>query len=280
MKTTATDFIPDQAVIREIIKENEQIRTFRLELVNKRKRFTFLPGQFLMLSIPHCGEAAISISSSPMELPLIDLSIRKAGLLTTAVHSMQAGDQVGIRGPFGHPFPVNDFVDRNLLIVAGGIGLAPLKGVIEYSIFQQELGEESVQGITLLYGSRTPADIAFQKAINRWQDKGVDCRLTVDEADSKWPGAVGLVTELLSDCPVTAQTTALVCGPPIMIRFVIARLSEMGCTDQNIFTTLERHMKCGMGICGHCHLDGKLVCVDGPVFTLTQLKSMDVMELA
>ena len=272
-------FIPRQAVIREVIKQNEQIRTFRLELLDKTSPFTFLPGQFVMLSVPHLGEAAISISSSPTALPRIDLSIRRAGKLTAAVHGMKAGEQVGIRGPFGKPFPVHGFTGRNLLFVAGGIGLAPLKGVIDYCLFQKELEEESVQEMTLLYGSRTPGDIAFQEAINRWQEQGVDCRLTVDEADSKWQGPVGLVTDLLDNCSITEQTTALVCGPPIMIRFVIARLSAMGCSDEAIVTTLERHMKCGMGICGHCHLDGKLVCVDGPVFTLGQLKTMDVMEL-
>jgi len=272
-------FIPRQAVIREVIRENGQIRTFRLELLDKTSRFTFSSGQFLMLSVPHLGEAAISISSSPTALPLIDLSIRRAGKLTTGVHAMKAGAQVGIRGPFGRPFPVHDFTGRSLLFVAGGIGLAPLKGVIDYCLFQQELDEEPVRDMTLLYGSRTPDDIAFQGVIERWQQQGVDCRLTVDEADSRWQGQVGLVTDLLDSCTVTEKATALICGPPIMIRFVIARLSAMGCADENIITTLERHMKCGMGICGHCHLDGKLVCVDGPVFSLNQLKAMDVMEL-
>ncbi len=273
-------FIPRQAVIREVIRENGQIRTFRLELLDKTTPFTFKPGQFLMLSVPHCGEAAISISSSPTALPLIDLSIRRAGTLTTAVHAMRAGEQVGIRGPFGTSFPVHDFSGRSLLFVAGGIGLAPLKGVIDYSLFQQDLAEDSVQDMTLLYGSRTPGDIAFAPVIKTWQQHGVDCRLTVDEADSGWQGQVGLVTDLLDDYPVTEKTTALVCGPPVMIRFVIARLSAMGCVDENIITTLERHMKCGIGICGHCHLDGRLVCVDGPVFSLAQLKMMDVLELA
>ena len=269
------NFIPERAVIREIIIENEQIRTFRLELLNKTHPFTFLPGQFLMLSVPHCGEAAISISSSPTALPLIDLSIRKAGELTTAIHAMKAGAQVGIRGPFGKPFPVASFSGRNLLVIAGGIGLAPLKGVIDYSLFQQELEEDSVQDMTLLYGSRTPSDIAFQEVITKWQAQGVDCRLTVDRAEEEWQGAVGLVTDLLEACPITEKTTALVCGPPIMIRFAIAHLSAMGCADEAIITTLERHMKCGMGICGHCHLDGRLVCVDGPVFSLAQLKGME-----
>lgn len=274
------NFIPSQAIIREIIHENRQIATFRLELTRKTTPFSFLPGQFLMLSVPHCGEAAISISSSPTALPLIDLSIRKAGALTSAIHKMKSGEQVGIRGPFGKPFPMDNFADRDLLFVAGGIGLAPLKSVIDHCLFQSGVEDDAVASLTLLYGSRTPADIAFKKAITQWQDQGVDCRMTVDEGDDSWQGKVGLVTELLRDIQITDTTSALTCGPPIMIRFVIAQLSQMGCADEAIFTTLERHMKCGMGICGHCHIDGKLVCMDGPVFNLNQLKTMDVMELA
>ena len=233
-----------------------------------------------MLSVPHCGEAAISISSSPTALPLIDLSIRKAGKLTNAIHTMKAGNQLGIRGPFGKPFPTETFANRDLLFVAGGIGLAPLKSVIDYSLFHSSVEKDAVQSMTLLYGSRSPSDIAFQNTINNWQKQGVDCRLTVDETETDWQGNVGLVTDLLPHYKLTDNTTALVCGPPVMIKFVIAQLSAMGCSDEAIFTTLERHMKCGMGTCGHCHLDGKMVCVDGPVFSLSQLKTMDVMEFS
>jgi NAD(P)H-flavin reductase len=274
------DFIPAQTIIREIIRENEHIFTFRMELTDKTIPFSFLPGQFLMLSVPHCGEAAISISSSPDRLPLIDLSIRKAGELTAAIHEMNIGDRIGIRGPFGKPFPLKEFTNKDLLIVAGGIGLAPLKSVIDHCLFQSTLEDDTVTSITLLYGSRSPADIAFSQVIEAWQKQGVDCRLTVDEKDSAWKGNVGLVTDLLDSCRIGKNTKALVCGPPVMIRFVIAGLVRDGCGDDSIFTTLERHMKCGMGICGHCHIDGKLVCLDGPVFNLSQLKSMDVMEFS
>jgi NAD(P)H-flavin reductase len=273
-------FLPVQAVIRERFDENDTIATFQLECINKSIPFTFLPGQFLMLSVPHCGEAAISISSAPSSLPLIDLSIRKAGELTTAIHEMHEGDHVGIRGPFGTPFPMASFANRDLLFVAGDIGLAPLKSVIDTCLFQSSLEEDAVKSITLIYGSRSPSDIAFQTALSSWQTQGVDTRLIVDETDAEWQGEVGLVTDLLPSCTITENTRALVCGPPAMIRFVIAGLIEHGCTEEAILTTLERHMKCGMGICGHCHLDGKLVCVDGPVFSAAQLKSLDVMELS
>ncbi len=274
-----TNFIPATAVIREIIRENDTISTFRLELINKRVPFSFRSGQFCMLSVPHCGEAAISISSAPNALPLFDLSIRNAGELTNAMHQMKAGEQVGIRGPFGTPFPMADFANSDMLFVAGGIGLAPLKSVIDHCLFQSGLEADAVANITLLYGSRSPSEVAFTTAISSWKEQGIDCRLTVDAGDDSWHANVGLVTELLQKELITKNTKSLICGPPVMIRFVIARLTEMGCASHDIFTTLERHMKCGMGTCGHCHLDGKLVCVDGPVFSLEQLQTMDVMEL-
>lgn len=273
-------FLPVQAIIRERRDENDTITTFRLECRNKSVPFTFLPGQFLMLSVPHCGEAAISISSSPSSLPLIDLSIRKAGELTEAVHKMNVGDQVGIRGPFGTPFPLESFANRDLLFVAGGIGLAPLKSVIDTCLFQSSFEEEPVKSITLIYGSRSPANMAFKTVLTDWQKQGIDIRLIVDEKDQDWQGDVGLVTDLLKGYDMSDNSSALVCGPPAMIRFVLAGLLDMGCKEDAIFTTLERHMKCGMGLCGHCHLDGKLVCVDGPVFSAAQLKTMDVMELS
>lgn len=274
-----TNFIPANAVIREIIRENETISTFRLELTNKRVPFSFRSGQFCMLSVPHCGEAAISISSAPNALPLFDLSIRRTGELTDAIHQMKTGEQVGIRGPFGTPFPIAEFANSDLLFIAGGIGLAPLKSVIDHCLFQSGLEDDAVTNITLLYGSRSPSEVAFTTAIDSWKQQGIDCRLTVDEGDNTWQENVGLVTELLEDGLITKSTKSLICGPPIMIRFVIAQLTSMSCANDSIFTTLERHMKCGMGTCGHCHLDGKLVCIDGPVFSLKQLQKMDVMEL-
>lgn len=274
-----TNFIPATAVIREIIRENETISTFRLELTNKRVPFSFRSGQFCMLSVPHCGEAAISISSAPNALPLFDLSIRKTGELTDTMHQMKTGGQVGIRGPFGTPFPMADFANSDMLFIAGGIGLAPLKSVIDHCLFQSGLEDDAVTNITLLYGSKSPSEVAFTIPIDSWRRQGIDCRLTVDEGDDAWQENVGLVTELLENELITKSTKSLICGPPVMIRFVIAQLTHMGCTNDSIFTTLERHMKCGLGTCGHCHLDGKLVCVDGPVFSLEQLQTMDVMEL-
>jgi len=269
---------PRRAEIREIIVENSQIKTFVLAFVDRAHNasFTYQPGQFMMVSAPHCGEAPISISSTPAESGTIHLSVRRAGILTAALHDMKQGDMVGLRGPYGRPFPMASLAGRDLLFVAGGIGLAPLRSVINTCL---AAGHD--RRITILYGSRTPSDIAFQGDLASWgQTAGVTCLLTVDRGEPGWEGEVGLVTTLFDRCALEPdESKALVCGPPMMIRAVLAELAERGFADGNIITTMERHMKCGVGICRHCHMDEKLVCKDGPVFTLEELKKLHVMEL-
>lgn len=273
-------YLPQPARIDDVIEENSQIKTFVLSFTDKnfRESFKYEPGQFMMVSIPHCGEAPISFSSTPTLPGNIHLSVRRAGNLTGAMHSLAKGAIVGLRGPYGRSFPVHDFSTKNLLFVAGGIGLAPLKSVINTCLGKrEEFGK-----ITILYGSRSPSDIAFKEDIENWK-KAPDttCLLTVDAGDEGWNGPVGVVTSLLDKVESPPeQTIALVCGPPLMIRFALAALTTKGYQDEQIITTLERHMKCGVGICRHCHMDDKLVCVDGPVFSLAELKRHQVMELA
>ncbi len=270
---------PHPARIVRIIDENSQTRTFVLRFQDDRRNdsFTYQPGQFMMVSIPHHGEAPLSFSSTPTRPGAMELSVRRAGRLTGAMHQLAEGDIIGLRGPFGKPFPMEDLTGRNLLFVAGGIGLAPMRSVINFCLDRRsEYGR-----ITILVGNRSPADICFADDLKRWQDTdGVGCHLTVDAAGQDWPHHVGLVTTLLDrfrDEPTASS--ALVCGPPIMIRFVIADLVRMGFADDQIITTMERHMKCGVGACGHCHMDNKLVCVDGPVFSRRQLFDLDIEEL-
>lgn len=271
-------YLPRPAEIREVIAENSQIKTFVLSFVDReyQDRFSYAPGQFLMVSIPHCGEAPISVSSTPMNDGTIHLSVRRAGRLTEVMHDMRKGDVVGLRGPYGRPFPMADLAGRDLLFVAGGIGLAPLRSVINTC-----LAAGHGRRITILYGSRTPSDIAFQADLATWgQTANVSCLLTVDRAEPGWQGEVGLVTALLAHCCLAPhESKALLCGPPMMIRAVLAELAGRGFADADIITTMERHMKCGVGICRHCHMDEKLVCKDGPVFTLEELKRLNVMEL-
>ena len=263
-------YLPQMARIKNIVRENPQIKTFVLCFVDEdfNSSFSYEPGQFMMVSVPHCGEAPISFSSTPTRPGNIELSVRLAGKLTGAMHELREGDLVGLRGPCGKPFAMDELSGRNLLFVAGGIGLAPLRGVINYCLDKGGYGK-----ITLLYGSRAPDDIAFSADINSWREQGVDCRLSVDRAAKGWNGHVGVVTTLLAGLEIESPKSSLLCGPPVMIKFCLPKLSQMGFTDKEIITTMERHMKCGIGVCGHCYLDNKLVCVDGPVFNLAQLKA-------
>lgn len=268
-------YLPLAATIKKIISENEQIKTFIVSFTHEEynNKFTYKPGQFMMVSVPHFGEAPISISSTPTRPGDLHLSVRKAGDLTNAMHKLKEGDYIGLRGPYGRPFPMN-IIGNNILFVAGGIGLAPLRSVVDFSLDQ---GSGTGSKI-VLYGSRTPSDIAFKADIEGWQKRqGVDCRLTVDQMEEGWDGEVGVVTTLLDDLDFApSEGCALVCGPPIMIKFTLAKLQEIGFTPENIWTTMERYMKCGVGLCGHCHLDDKLVCIDGPVFNLQELNKLEV----
>jgi len=272
-------YLPWPARIEKIVEENSQIKTFVLAFTDSERNdsFRYQPGQFMMVSVPHCGEAPISFSSSPAYPGNIHLSVRRAGKLTGAMHSLAEGAIVGLRGPYGRPFPLRDFAGKNLLFVAGGIGLAPLRSVINTCMADRD----AYGRITILYGSRSPSDIAFAGDLASWKRAAnAGCILTVDVGDEGWEGHVGLVTRLLDRCETDPeQTVALVCGPSLMIRAVLAELGSRGYPDDRIITTLERHMKCGVGICRHCHLDDKLVCVDGPVFSLDELKRHKLMEL-
>ncbi|OGQ94580.1 MAG: hypothetical protein A2521_05285 [Deltaproteobacteria bacterium RIFOXYD12_FULL_57_12] len=275
----ANSYLPIPARIIEVIVENSQIRTFVLAFVDEEynRNFTHSPGQFMMVSVPHRGEAPISISSTPSRPGVIHLSVRRAGWLTTAMYELAAGAVIGLRGPFGTSFPLEQLQGRDLLFVAGGIGLAPLRSVINFRLDQPDASGK----VTVLYGSRTPADIAFRTDLDAWQNHpAVTCLLTVDESQPGWTGPVGVVTTLLDQIELDIpRTVALLCGPPLMIRFVLAKLSRAGFDSRDIITTLERHMKCGLGVCGHCHMDDKLICVDGPVFSHAQLLEMEVAEL-
>ena len=279
MPQSITDiYLPRQAKVERIEVENSQISTFVLAFCDRSYNdgFRYQPGQFMLVSMPHCGEAPISISSTATRPGNIHLSVRRAGKLTIAMHGLRAGDTIGLRGPYGRPFPMEQLAGKDLLFVAGGIGLAPLRAVVNTCLDQQD----RFGALTVLYGSRTPSDIAFQGDLGVWRKQGVDCRLTVDAAEPGWDGPVGLVTSLMDTLtPDLDKSTALICGPPLMFRAVLRRLADMGFGDHQVLTTMERHMKCGVGICRHCHMDGKLACVDGPVFSLAELRKLKIMEL-
>ncbi len=266
-------YLPQQAVIRSVVQENPLVNTYEMSLADElaNTRFSARPGQFLMLSMAHLGEAPISFSALP-DGSSFRLTIRNSGSLTSAVHGLKPGDVVGVRGPYGNGFPMDLFADSDLVILAGGIGLAPLKPVIETLLQQRQKQEQKQkQKISLLYGCRTPADFCFSQDFDRWREMGLDLHLTVDQADTDWQGEVGVVTNLLEQIMISREDAALVCGPGIMIRFAIQALRERGIAAASIITTLERHMKCGVGICGHCHSGDALICLDGPVFSADNL---------
>ena len=273
--TGGNPYLPRLAVVKAITSENPAVRTLELVLADEidNAHFTYLPGQFLMLSLPHCGEAPFTFSSSPTRQGSFTLSIRRAGVLTAAVHALRPGDTVGVRGPYGRPFPVQELAGRDLLFVAGGIGMAPLRSILEYCLADRgRYGD-----IAVLYGCRQPSELCFLPDLQRWQEeKIIRLLLTVDQGEPAWQGRVGLVTGLLDEIEIIPpRHKALVCGPGVMIRFVIARLLELGLAAEDIITTLERQMKCGIGLCGHCHHQGRLVCADGPVFSARELPGLE-----
>lgn len=269
-------YLPRRAIVRDIVTENDLVKTYRIAFEDEifNTDFTYLPGQFMMLSLPHCGEAPISFSSSPSRPGSFSLTIRKAGKLTSACHALKPGDMIGVRGPYGRSFPMEQLQGCDLLFIAGGIGMAPLRSVIEYCIDNRD----RYGRIQVLYGCKHPDEFCFQDDLEKWDNAGaLSLQQTVDNGTPDWKGRVGLVTALLEDIDISENTQALVCGPGIMIRFVIAGLRKSGLTDEKITTTLERHMKCGVGICGHCHFEDKMICIDGPVFSATQLHNLEAL---
>jgi len=224
------------------------------------------PGQFVELSVVGVGECPISISSSPTRAGILELCVRSAGRVTDALHHLGTHDVVGVRGPYGNGFPVEAMEGQDLLLVAGGLGMAPLRSLLGYALDQRE----RFGRITLLYGARTPQDMLFREELFSLRDvEGVDVLLTVDRDPSgTWPHAVGLLPDLLRQIQVLpARTYAAVVGPPVVYRFVLGELLRLGFKKDRILMSLERRMKCGVGKCGHCTVGYKYTCLDGPIFT-------------
>lgn len=266
-------YLPDLFSITEIIPETPDIKTFRLDLADSG--FTFETGQFAEVFVPGVGEAPISITSSPTQQGVLEFSIKRAGTVTEAIHRLSPGDRIGVRGPYGRGFPVEEMAGQSLLFIAGGIGLAPLRSLITYVL--DETNRSNYGEVIILYGARTPRDLVFQWELEKW-GKRSDLRLivTVDREDPAWSGRVGLVPIVLKEDvslePVSWKT--ITCGPPIMIKFTIKALQEMGFAPRDIVTTLEMRMKCGLGKCGRCNIGPHYVCTDGPVFTFEELRAM------
>lgn len=241
-------------------------KLFRLNL----KNFKFLPGQFVMLSILGYGEGPFSITSSPTKNRHIDLTIRKVGRLTQAIFDKSVGDEVFIRGPYGNGFPITKLRGKNLIIISGGCGLAPMRSVIQY-----QLGTNFFSNLQILYGARTSQDILFSEEIDSWRKK-IETIITVDKSDKNWRGNTGLITNLITSKIIqTDNSVAFICGPPVMYDTVTKKLISMGLSENQIYLSLERNMQCGVGLCQHCTCGDKYVCSDGPVFTLAESRKME-----
>jgi NAD(P)H-flavin reductase len=248
--------------------------TFTVELVSKEKDegFRFAPGQFNMLYVFGIGEVPISISGDPNKPEALIHTTRAVGTVTKAMKKLKKGEIVGVRGPYGTSWPVNDAEGKDLIIVAGGIGLAPLRPVIYHALANRE----KYGKVILLYGARTPEDMLYVKQLEQWRARSdFDVYSTVDRGDSKWRGNVGVVTTLIPKATFEPQSAiAMICGPEIMMRFTIMELQRRGMAEEQIIVSMERNMKCGVGLCGHCQLGPTFICKNGPVYRFDLIKDL------
>lgn len=265
--------IPSIGEITDIRIDTPDIKTFRVATPDGIKPFVHKPGQCAMLSVPGIGEGMFSITSSPTNDKYMEFSIKKCGCVTDWLHSMEVGQQITIRGPYGNAFPVDTkFVGKDLLFIAGGIGLAPLRSVINYCRhYRDRYGK-----IDIVYGARSKEDLVdYDEIINEWKnDIGISVHLTIDNPQKGWDGHVGFVPSFVKELHFSTDKTAILCGPPIMIKFTLSELIELGFTKPQIYTTLEMRMKCGIGKCGRCNVGSKYICKDGPVFSFDQLDEL------
>jgi sulfite reductase subunit B len=270
--------IPRKATITRIEKLTDTEKLYEIELDDK-KPFGDKPGQFLEVSIFGVGEAPFGVASAPSDSPSFEIAVRKVGNVTSKLHEMSVGDKIGIRGPFGNGFDIKAMEGKNLLLTSGGIGIYPMRSLINYVLDKKN--RKKFKKIIILYGAKRPKEILFTKDIEEWEKcDDTICKLTVDRCEQGecWSGNIGLITTLFpkiqADKLDSKNTIAVVIGPPIMYKFVIKCLQTLSIPDENIYVSLERRMKCGVGKCGHCQINGVYVCKEGPVFNYKQIKSL------
>ena len=265
--------IPVVGVITDVRQDTPDVKTFRVVTPDGKKPFDHMPGQCAMLSIPAVGEAMFSITSSPTNTEFMEFSIKKCGCVTDWLHQAEPGQQVTVRGPYGKPFPVEeDLKGKDLLFIAGGIGLAPLRSVINYvRHYRENYGK-----IQIVYGARSKDDLVdYREIIEEWMnDEGIEVNLTIDREQEGWDGHVGFIPNFVKELSPDLGKTVLMCGPPIMIKFTLQGLMELGFKKTQVYTTMELRMKCGIGKCGRCNIGSKYVCKDGPVFRFDELDEL------
>ena len=262
--------------IVKITEETPDVKTFKLELVDDklREKFDFKAGQFGLFGVLGEGESTFCIASPPTRRGYIECSVKKTGRVTNCLHNLNEGDTIGFRGPYGNNFPIEEMKGKNVVFIAGGIGLAPVRCIIWNCLDLRD----QFKDITIIYGSRSVDDLVYKHELKQWQDMP-DVKLvkTVDPGGQTqdWDGQIGFVPTIVEKAaPNSNNSVAIICGPPIMIKFTLLSLYKLGFTEENIITTLENKMKCGLGKCGRCNVGGSYVCKDGPVYTYSQLKQM------
>ncbi len=265
--------IPYVGIVTDIRQDTPDVKTFRVVSPEGGKLFEHRPGQCAMLSVPGVSEAMISITSSPTNKEFMEFSVKKCGCLTQWLHAMEVGQMITVRGPYGRPFPVDDeLAGKDLLFVAGGIGLAPLRSVINYVRDKRD----QYGTVDIVYGSRSKDDLVdYREIVEEWEKaKDFHVHLTIDREQEGWDGHVGFVPNYVKELNPDLKKTVLMCGPPIMIKFTLAGLMELGFKREQVYTTMELRMKCGIGKCSRCNIGNKYVCKDGPVFRFDELDEL------
>ena len=265
--------IPMVGVVTDVRTDTPDVKTFRVVGLDGKKPFEHIPGQCAMLSMPGIGEALFSITSSPTNEGYLEFSIKKCGCVTTWLHQIEPGQQVTLRGPYGNGFPVDtELKGKDLLIIAGGIGLAPVRSVINYV----RANRANYGTLDIVYGSRSKEDLVdYQEILDEWMaEDGINVHLTIDREQPDWDGHVGFVPNYVKELNFDTSKTVVMCGPPIMIKFTLAGLEELGFRRDQVYTTFELKMKCALGKCGRCNIGDKYVCKDGPVFRLDQMTEL------
>ena len=262
--------LPQPFRIRRVKRETHDTFTVELHPLNGANGFAFAPGQFNMLYLFGMGEVPISISGDPQQEETVVHTVRAVGTVTRAMRALKVGDTLGVRGPYGAAWPVQEAAGNDVVIVTGGIGLAPLRPAMLAVLAQRE----RFGNVVLLYGARTPQDMLYKNQIMKWRAQfDLQVHVTVDRALGDWRGNVGVVTTLIPKAAFDPyHTTALVCGPEIMMRYAVRELEARGIPDENIYVSLERNMKCAIGLCGHCQFGPTFVCKDGPVFRYDRIR--------
>lgn len=268
----ANPYIAIPAKLEEVSTETPDIKTFK---IRPEQEVPFKAGQFIELMVPGKGEAPFTPSSAPSVTENMEVTIMRAGRITTFLHSISAGAELGIRGPLGQPYPLEKFHGKEVLIVGGGVGLAPLRSLL-FALFEDM---DKYGKVIIRYGSRTSSDLVYRDALSDgWGRKEkIDLDITVDKADEGWSGNEGVVTTILEPDKLNCTPdngVAIVCGPPIMMKFTTFKLLERGYAPENIYLSMEKNMSCGIGKCGHCRLGEYYVCKDGPVFTFDKIKDL------